>query len=322
MRHSDPQYDWELFRFAINRRSLYILGAGASLPQIRGDFSRRIRQLVWANGIYEGSSQVHSPLTQSILRPDPEFDRIALRTGLTSQNALDANTPNTLVEILLARLLTIPSPMHPPQYAVFDRFPASVLFNFNNDNLGDTVHPRHLCLRPHGIVDARFVHAPVVRAAMRFLAIPQDYIDALDYHRPLPEPNDVTSRPPYRALIYCFDSLQAVVIIGYSFGEQPETGVIHDAESFEQITDLLRWRPKPVLVIGPAPESVFGRIKSAVRAARVSMLCCKWNALAEFVLSGAFTQACKQAWRGDLRAVTPAYQAFESAIAAPLLDRR
>jgi hypothetical protein len=312
MRRANLFYDWPLFEFAIRRSSLYVLGAGASMPQIRGDFTQEIRRLAWHNGIYEGQRQVPSPLARRVLPHRVEHDVEAFRIGSISQNELDAHTPNNLVEILLARQLMLPNTARPPQYAFFDVCPPSILFNYNNDNLGDRVHPRHQCLRPHGSVDARWVHASAIDGAIRHLAIPDVWIDALDYHRPLCEPNSITTRRPYRQLQGQFGDRAAVVIIGYSFGAQPD-GSIDDAESFSMLIDLLRWRPKPVLVVGPDPEPLAVRLESALRLSSVSMLRCHWNVLAEFVLSGQFARACAGAWRKEIRFITPLYLAFAAA---------
>ena len=157
------QYDWPLFRFAITRPSLYVLGAGASVPIISSQISDRIRKSVWDNGIYEGSAQPPSPLKQRLLGHDITFDIDAFISGSISQNELDSRIPSAVVETYFAQTITAPGTRRPPQYAVFDRFPASVLFNFNNDNLADEVHCRHLCLRPHGVVDVGLKWTPESR---------------------------------------------------------------------------------------------------------------------------------------------------------------
>lgn len=266
---------------------------------------------MWDNGIYPAILEPPSALKQQLLPHDIRHDLEALRTDSISQNDLDRHTPNALVEILLARRLTLPAVVQSPQYAVFDCFAPSVLLNFNNDNLAEAIHRKHLCLRPHGVVDAQLVHSTVAMDAIRWLTIPERWIEQLHYHRPLPEPTDITNQKAYRVLPHCFDALHAVVIIGYSFGEQRQSGMIHDTESFELLVDLLRWRSKPVLVIGPNPDSVAARIESGMRRRRVSTLACKWNVLAQFVTSGAFAHAYKRSRRRDMQAVTSQYQAFE-----------
>ena len=117
----------------------------------------------------------------------------------------------------------------PPQYAVFDRFASSVLFNFNNDNLADRIDPRHVQLRPHGAIPAS------------------------------------------------------------------------------------RWRPRPVLVVDPYPDRVADTIASAVHR-NVSVLRCKWNVLAEFILAGHYHLACQASHTKGLQALTSMYQQFEDAL--------
>jgi hypothetical protein len=307
------EYDWQLFQFTIVRPTLYVLGAGASLPIIGGDLASQIRRAVWNNGSYPAVPEPPSALKQWLLPYDIQHEIDAVRTDSISQNELDRLTPNALVEVLFARRLTLPSVVRTPQYAVFDCFAPSVLLNFNNDNLAEAIHRKHLCLRPHGSIDAQLVHSTVATDAIRWLAIPESWIEQLRYHRPLPEPSGITNQEAYKLLPRCFDALHAVVIIGYSFGEQRQSGLIHDTESFELLVDLLRWRPKPVLVIGPDPDSVAARVEVGTRR-RVSTLACKWNVLSQFILVGAFARACDRSSGRDARAITSKYQAFEERV--------
>ena len=158
------------------------------------------------------------------------------------------------------------------------------------------------------------VHSPGVAAALRWLAIPQSFVAQFAFHRPEPEPSDISESWPYRRLIEIFASLEAVVVIGYSFGEQRDTGSIDDTESLEALTDLLRWRPKPVLVIGPDPEAVAARLEAAVRTRDIGLLACRWNVLSQFVLYGAFRRACKEVPRRGLQIVTSSYRRLEDAM--------
>lgn len=311
MARSISQFDWRLFRFAITSRSLYVLGAGASLPIISSKIAKRIRNVVRDNGAFAAIYEKPSPFKKRLLTFDMRFEIEAIISDCISQNTLDAHTPNALVEALFAREITRPGAALPPQYEIFDFLAKSIVFNFNNDNLADGVDPRHLYLRPHGAVDYKLVHSPSVSRAIAYLAIPDSFPLYLDYHRPLPEPNDMTSRPAYRMLERWFDSMECVVLIGYSFGEQRGDGSIDDIESFEMFASLLRWRPKPVLVIGPDPEKVRMRLEQAIRRSSVSSLCCKWNVLAEFMLSDAFGVACEQVHRRGLQVITSEYRRFE-----------
>ena len=82
MRTRDLFHDWQVFRRATLRPSLYILGAGASMPTIGGDFSAAVRDLVWQGGIYEGNREMSpSPLKERILRADVHHDLQAMLSG-------------------------------------------------------------------------------------------------------------------------------------------------------------------------------------------------------------------------------------------------
>ncbi len=313
-RRCASEYDWWLLQFIIARPSLYVLGAGASLPIIGGDLTSAIRRAWWDRGGIPVAIEPPSALKQLLLPYDVGHDLRALLTDSVSQNEWDRHMPNDVLEFLLARQLTLPAVVRTPQYAVFDCFAPSVLLNFNNDNLAEAVHRKHLCLRPHGVIDAQLIHSTVATDAVRWLAIPESWIEQLNYHRPLPEPSGITNQEAYRLLPRCFDALQAVAIIGYSFGEQRQSGLIHDTESFELLVDLLRWHPKPVLVIGPDPDSVAARVEAGTRR-RVSTLACKWNVLSQFVLTRGFARACNQSRHRGARAITSHYQAFEERIA-------
>ena len=91
-------YDWPLFQFAITHPSLYVLGAGASLPIISGQVADKIRKTVWENGVYEGSAHPPSRLKQRLLPYDIKFDIDADISGAISQNELDSHTPDAFVE--------------------------------------------------------------------------------------------------------------------------------------------------------------------------------------------------------------------------------
>jgi hypothetical protein len=312
--HSPSEYDWTLFQFAIARTSLYVLGAGASLPIISRDLTSEIERGIRSMGSIPAVPDDPSELKQWMLPYDLRHEIDALRTDSISQNVFNRHAPNALVEMLLARRLTAPGLVRTAQYLVFDRFAPSVLLNFNNDNLAEVVHRKHLRLRPHGAIDAEFVHASIVDEAIWYLGtVPESWIEQLTYHRPLPEPIDITNRQEYRLLPRCWETLHAVVVIGYSFGEQRQSGLIHDSESFDQIVDLLRWRPKAVLVIGPEPGAVASRLETGIRR-RVSTLACKWNVLAQFICDGAFERARTCSGRRDTRTITSRYQAYEERV--------
>jgi hypothetical protein len=310
MKRRRSNYDWQRFNFAINQRSLYILGAGASLPDIPSQIGNAIRRRIWGNGIFEASAQPTFPLRERIFPFDEGLEVDAFYSGSISKNELIAHVRQSVIETLVAQAITIPDARRAPQYEVFNRFYPSILFNFNNDNLANSVDDRHLVLRPHGAVNAELVHSSVVKRAVEWSTVPENFHSKSMYHRMIPEPWDITSRTAYRMLISRFNSVRSVVIIGYSFGEQVTTGLIDDAEFFEMLVDLLRWRPKPILLVNPDPERLFFRIEESIHCKSVSAMHCKWNVLAEFILSGGYKLALQNSWQE----VTSLYLRFEDAM--------
>jgi hypothetical protein len=304
-------YDWPTFAKATASRSIYILGAGVSIPLISGQVSEKIRRCISDNGIFEVSLQPDSPLKNRLLPSNIRFDIKASKAGTVSENELIARTPSNLVELFFAQAITLPQFERSSQYDVFNRFASSIIFNFNNDNLAACIHPqRHLCLRPHGVVNSDFVHHPLVAEAMRALIIPDSFIDHLKYHRPLPEHRDITSSSAYQAVIRFFRSVEVVVLIGYSFGEQTDTGLIDDSETFEMLSELLRWCPKPILIIDPKPDRIFDRIAASLRRPQISVLRCRWNVLAEFIVSGGYVRAFRAEGSKRNKSITEEYWKF------------
>jgi hypothetical protein len=112
--------------------------------------------------------------------------------------------------------------------------------------------------------------------------------------------------------VHRFASFRTTVVIRYSLGEQRKSGLIHDTESFEMLVHLLRWRPQPILVIDPFPDRIAERIAAAVHR-RVATLSCRWNVLAEFILSGGYNVARQESARKGQQALTSQYRRLEDA---------
>ena len=66
--HSASEYDWALFQFAIGRTSLYVLGAGASLPIISRDLASEIERGIKSVGSIPAVPEDPSELKQWMLR--------------------------------------------------------------------------------------------------------------------------------------------------------------------------------------------------------------------------------------------------------------
>src|SRR6478735_1726384 len=101
-------HDWQLFKFAITNRSLYILGAGASFPTIPFNPSDQLRQNVESNGCYETNLQPVSLLKQRLLPYDQKLDIEALKSGSISPNALVKLIPMSVIEVWFSQIITAP----------------------------------------------------------------------------------------------------------------------------------------------------------------------------------------------------------------------
>jgi hypothetical protein len=300
-------FAWNWLLRATSTRSLYLLGAGASYPEIGlgASLSNEVRKRIWTNGIFPVSVQSTSSLKSSILHPNTAIQQ---QNCFIEQEELDALTPPDLVEVLVAQLLTWKEQIVPMQYRVFDLFHPSVLFNFNVDNLAYGVNPKHELLYPHGKVNSVIAHSSHMQQAIEWLTIPRSVAEYFDYWRPIREHSSITSTNPYRRLKDIFSTVHCVSTIGYSFGAWG--GGLDDGESFEMLTDLLRWKPKPVLIINPEPQYLVELLETAIKRKTVYGLCCKWNVLAKFIVTG-FFQRVNRISRGSTKLITNAYLCFD-----------
>ena len=101
--------------------------------------------------------------------------------------------------------------------------------------------------------------------------------------------------------------MRFIVLIGYSFGEQRDTGLIDDSETFAMLTELLVWCPRPILVIDPWPERIVDRMAASLRRPSVSSLRCRWNVLAEFIVTGGYGRAIRAGWSKGNSSITHEY---------------
>lgn len=292
-------FAWNQFLRITSTRSLYLIGAGASYPEIglSNSLPNAVRNLVRENGIFEASVQPTSPLKSVILNPS---SIIQPQDWYIAQEEFDMLTRPELVEVLVAQLLTRKEPIFPAQYRVFDLFYPSVLFNYNNDNLADKVHWKHEVHYPHGKINPLIAHSPFIQEAIHWLTIPLSVDTYFPYQRPIPEDSLITSTKPYRRLINIFSSIRRVCIIGYSFGR------MNDAESFEMLIDLLRWKPKPILIVNPDPRDLIELLETTLKRKSVYGLSCKWNVLAKFVINGCFKRVYRISG-GAEKLITNAY---------------
>jgi len=306
-------FNWQIFCYATTSPSLFVLGAGASMPTIKNDPSV-IREKILGNGIYDVNIHNSTLIRDRLLPYDDKADIEAFKNQTISTNELAAHIPTSAIELIYARQLAAREAIICDQYEVFLKFRRSVLFIFNYDNLADQISFHHVCLYPHGKFDGKVLYSDSVERALSYLAVGDSFVErSFRYHPPIPEHPGITNRLAYRHLKTCYESLKFVVFIGYSFGKNKNNDLMDDIESFEMIVDLLKWRPKPVLIIDPSPEYLSARLESCLNGAPVYILRCKWNVLASFILSGAFYLAlvnCEK--QGNTKELTKLYLMYES----------
>ena len=274
---------WQIFNYGINQRSLYILGAGASMPDISFDNSSVVNKII----TLDGYDVIHQPKTLIRTRLSSTNDYFNAQDHLNQQ--LIDHTLEPIIHGIFAQNLTIEFCQFPPQYKVFDLFNASIIFNYNVDNLAEGLHYRHINIYPHGYVHTKFAHSKCINEII------QDNIDVAipklnTFYLPLPEFAGFAKQKPYQELSKVFHSVKVVVIIGYSFGLQNISGDIDDKESYEFLVSLLRKYPKPILIIDPKPQILLDRIEASIKRNCLYFLPYKWNELSSFILSGNFSR--------------------------------
>jgi len=300
-------FSWGAFSHATSVRSLYVIGSGASHPEIgrASEISELLRDAIWRNGIFPATPQATTQLKERLLAPHSAIQR----TDCTiPQVELDRLTPPELIEALLPRFLTLNHPDISGRYKIFDRFWPSVVFNFNQDNLSDCLNAKHLQLHPHGKIIPALAHSELLNEAIRWLAISPQVGDRFKYWRPVPEHQGITSEKPYSQIKTIFPTVRYLVIIGYSFGSWG--GSRDDAESFEMFMDLLRWKPTHVLVIDPSPLPLIELIKESAKLRSVDSLMCRWNILVDFLMGKRWRVPSRLKSR-SLEPLTTSYLRFE-----------
>lgn len=227
---------WRFLNFCSQNNSLYILGAGASLPEIRVD----------SNGIKDEISLLNSYDTN--LHPRTAFrDRLGLTAFDLYQNkeqeivqSLYDHTNEGTIEAIFSKQLISPLKETPVQYKVFDYFYPSTLFIFNNDNMHNFVHKRHTILHPHGTINSKFIESEIINECIKNGDVSQNLNRFNRFYKPVPEEKYITSGVPYRTLKHYFNDFKAIIFIGYSFGLQKKDNTIDDQESFEFLMSLIR----------------------------------------------------------------------------------
>jgi hypothetical protein len=258
-------------------RTFYVIGSGASFglvpmtPQLRSFVATEYDRI----GIYPAVPTARSAL----------FHRV-IGCPTVETSLLPNIAPGTLDILVQSGLLWKPANrIVPPQYAVFDVVGRpSTIFSFNLDGLASAYcNGRHKVLEPHGTIDRIWLDAPDYRellygTAAYGLQLPHITPKLL----PAPEPTRITQGVAYQRAPKLFVQAPALVLVGYSFGRWQDT--FDDAESFEYFVDLLRWRPRPTLILSPSPAELADLLQQRLSRRDVYPLAVHWEIFSSALL--------------------------------------
>lgn len=263
-------------------RTFYILGAGASygLIPVTKDMRRIIEADFHSVGVYPIAPAPHSQLFERVFGVIPKYEQ-------DIRKILLAHMPPGALDLLAQRSLWRPSDgVVPPQYGVFDVVGSlATLCNFNLDGLASVYcSHRHHVLEMHGRIDS-----------LRFERINYDELleATVVYGTRLPhltpklmpqvEPEAITLQPVYAQARKLFRYAQAIIILGYSFGQRNDG--FDDKYSFEYVASLLRCNPCPVFVVSPTPHDLAGLLRDVLSWHHVFGLTLRWELFSGAVLA-------------------------------------
>lgn len=258
-------------------RTFYVIGSGASFSLV--PMTQQVGEVVAIENGRIGISPA-VPSSRSAL-----LDRI-VGCPTRERSMLFNIAPATLDLLVQKALLWKPTNgLVPPQYAVFDVVGRpSTIFSFNLDGLASTYgSSKHRVLEPHGTIDRLWLTAPdygellfdTAAYGVRLPHITQKLL-------PGPEPARMTRGSAYQEGRELFVQAPALVLVGYSFGRWK--GAFDDKESFEYFVDLLRWRPRPTLVLSPDPAELADSLRQRLSRRDVYPLAVRWEILSSVVL--------------------------------------
>lgn len=263
-------------------RTFYILGAGASygLIPVTKDMQRNVESDFHAVGVYETTPAPHSQLFERIFGTIPQYERDIRKVLLT-------HMPLGALDLLAQRALWRPSNgVVPPQYAVFDVVgsPATIC-NFNLDGLASThCSHRHHVLEMHGRIDSlrfeRMNYCDLLEATVVYgIRLPHLTPKLM----PQIEPENITLQPAYVQAKSLFPYAQAVIILGYSFGQRSDG--FDDKYSFEYVASMLRFNPRPVFVVSPTPYDLAEMLRDTLSWRHVFGVDLRWELFSGAVLA-------------------------------------
>jgi len=282
---------------ALTSRNLFVVsGAGLAIPIIPA-MSTLARQIVSSYmdlGSYPARRVHLSEIKARLLPPLKELlavnradagARVGFRVEPWRAQLLLGVYDEALVSLFQRAIYREIEAIPPVNYrALYYVKAPTLLFDFNNDTLlRRYISPPHIVLNPHGSIERRLLGSPdydvFIRAAVDFGLEPPN---PMRIWYPRPEPKWITERREYSvARRYLSFSGDVFLSIGYSFG-RTLSGTIDDVESFEFFRDILKRRPRRVVVLDPQPEHVVGLFEDALRQ-RIYACRLYWDCLASAI---------------------------------------
>lgn len=263
-------------------RTFYVLGAGTSygLIPITQNMRRVIEFDFHSVGVYQTTPAPHSQLFDRIFGIIPQHER-------DIRKVLLKHIPPGALDLLAQRALWRPSDsVVPPQYAVFDVVGSpATLCNFNLDGLA-SIHcsHRHYVLEMHGRIDSvRFARMNYDNLREATIVYGLHLPHLTPKLMPQVEPENITLQPAYTRAKDLFPYAQAVIILGYSFGQRSDG--FDDRYSFEYLASLLKFNPRPVFVVSPTPHDLAELLRDTLSWRHVFGLALRWELFSGSVLA-------------------------------------
>lgn len=271
----------ELARYLLNKKGLYLLGAGASAGVV--PFGKQLAEKIGDTYKNGGSFPVDTPhqdvRTNWAINLSLKDPLDLMIRGDELHNDLIRRMPSGFVQALLFHELAKPSFLNatPNNYSVFEYFPSSVVVNYNLDGLAQKFcKQRHHIIAPHGTISSTCGS----REFGSYIEATRDWdIAAIPTAHILIEPEPITI---YSQLPANIDGHEFVAVIGYTFGRNAIG--FDDCHSLTYLCELLRLNPKPVFVVDPYPECVTETLKEKIKSNDVYGVPILWNVYAEAMI--------------------------------------
>lgn len=272
-------------------RAAFILGAGASAPQVPTFASLASRLAEYATRL---SGFPASPIPNSGLRAlmSPVIEQARNTSDLAEWKA-GAMTTATIA-IVLEHLISSAHFRRLPQYEAFALFARDAsITSFNWDGLARSRCPQRVVLHPHGTIRPRLLDD----ARLDDLLFDTQMIDSVGIREAIlpglvvPGEEEGQALSQMReAVLHLWMNAPIIVVIGYSFGLASD--IDYDRVWLDTLVEACsRNRPAPIHVIAPDADRLVARVSDLLdRRIDIFAWSYRWNVLADVLLKVAASQ--------------------------------